>query len=560
MPRLIVQNLESGHVRQINLNVPEFTIGKLEDNDLVLTGPGVSRHHATVVQKNGAYFVRDMESANGTFVNGNRLGGEPLGIEDGTAILIGGFEILFRADRVRRKKEDEKEKEEFPGTTGPAIARESEADRRVEKEGEEIPLEVRRKIHERLLADKRLKLMDFTKMSEEEARNRTKEVVLAILEELKKEIPSGVSRPRLIQEVLDEALALGPLEDLIADPNINEIMVNRFDRIYVERAGKGMELTDLKFIDDNQVIAVIQRIIAPIGRRINETSPLVDARLRDGSRVNAIIPPLAVSGPSLTIRKFPLRRLGIEDLIRYGSITDKMAKFLHICVTERKNVVISGGTGSGKTTLLNVVSSFIPGHERIVTIEDVAELRLPQEHIVSLETKPPNLEGEGAIEIRDLVRNSLRMRPDRIIIGECRGGEALDMLQAMNTGHDGSLTTVHANTPLDALRRLETLVLFAGMELPSLAIRQQISSAVEIIVQQTRLRDGTRRVIAIAEVLPLDEGDFQIASLFEFRQSGLARDGKILGQSIPTGHIPEFIHDMRKRGLEVDMKIFGTEV
>src|SRR5262249_29788103 len=276
----------------------------------------------------------------------------------------------------------------------------------------------------------------------------------------------------LLKEVLDEALGLGPLEDLIADESINEIMVNAWDKIYVEQKGVGMVLSGKKFTSNEQVIHVIRRILAPIGRRINEQSPMVDARLKDGSRVNAIIPPLAVSGPSLTIRKFPKFKLSTDDLMKWGSITRPMAKFFEVAVRERMNICISGGTGSGKTTLLNIVSSFIPKHERIVTVEDVSELRLPQDHVVTLEARAPNLEGEGAITIRDLVKNCLRMRPDRIVIGECRSGEALDMLQAMNTGHDGSLTTLHANSPRDALARLETMVLMAGMELPVRAIRE----------------------------------------------------------------------------------------
>ena len=292
--------------------------------------------------------------------------------------------------------------------------------------------------------------------------------------------------------MLDEALGLGPLEDLLADPTVTEIMVNRHDQIYVERKGK-LELTQVRFLNDEQLRGVIERIVAPLGRRIDEKVPMVDARLRDGSRVNAIIPPLALKGPALTIRKFSKKLLGVDDLIEFGSLTEQMATFLGAAVQARLNIVISGGTGSGKTTLLNVLSSFIPDDERIVTIEDAAELQLPQEHVVSLESRPPNIEGEGAITIRDLVRNALRMRPDRIVVGECRGGEALDMLQAMNTGHDGSLTTVHANTPRDALSRLETMALMAGLDLPARAIRDQIASAVNLIVQQSRLQDGTRR-------------------------------------------------------------------
>ncbi len=577
MPRLIVNDLQNQRVRQVRIKNAKFIIGKLEENDLPLMGAGVSKQHCVLFEHEERYYLRDLGSSNGTFVNGEKIAAD-VPVDDGTSILVGSFELTFRSDRAEggapgAEGEALKDLQQAVGVatgnaavdghsagSGPAAPEAPAGEGRVGKIGDAVPLELRRKIHQQLMADKKLKLMDFTKMTDQEARNRTKDVVLDILKGIKKEIPRGVSQQRLIQEVLDEALGLGPLEDLIADKAVNEIMVNRFDRIYVERAGKGMQLTDLTFIDNDQVTAVIQRIIAPIGRRINESSPLVDARLRDGSRVNAVIAPLAVSGPSLTIRKFPEKRLGVADLVKFGSITDKMGKFLEVSVLEHKNIVISGGTGSGKTTLLNVISSFIPGTERIVTIEDVAELQLPQEHVVRLETKPPNLEGEGAIEIRDLVKNSLRMRPDRIVVGECRGGEALDMLQAMNTGHDGSLTTLHANTPLDALRRMETMVLMAGMDLPSAAIRQQIAGAVHMIVQQTRLRDGSRKVTWIAEIGALDEGDFTIKEIYRFHQKGLDKAGKIIGDAVPTGHIPAFIHDMRKRGLEVDMTMFGTEV
>jgi pilus assembly protein CpaF len=348
------------------------------------------------------------------------------------------------------------------------------------------------------------------------------------------------------------------LEDLLADPEVDEIMVNAWDRIYVEKKGK-LHFTDRRFSDNGHVLQVIRRIIAPIGRRVDESSPMVDARLQDGSRVNAIIPPLSLKGPTLTIRKFSATPYTADDLVRFGSLTLGMARFLKVAVENRRNLLISGGTGSGKTTLLNVVSAFIPGDERIVTIEDAAELKLGQMHVVSLEARPPNIEGTGEIPIRKLVINALRMRPDRIVVGECRGGEALDMLQAMNTGHDGSLTTLHANSARDALARLETLVLMAGMELPAKSIRQQITSAINLIVQIARLTDGTRKVISISEITGMEGDVVTMQELFTFEQTGLGPKGEVLGRLKPTGVIPKFVHRLRQAGRSLDLAMFAEE-
>jgi pilus assembly protein CpaF len=419
--------------------------------------------------------------------------------------------------------------------------------------------ELKLKVHHRLVDEIDVKKADLAYLQDpiklQEVRTRAESLILRLLEEEGAHAFSRDVRRRVLKEVLDEALGLGPLEDLLADPLVTEIMVNRFDQIYVERAGK-IEHTPVKFLANDQLRGVIERIVAPLGRRIDEKVPMVDARLKDGSRVNAIIPPLALKGPALTIRKFAKRKLLVPDLIGFGSLTDQMATFLGAAVEARMNIVISGGTGSGKTTLLNVLASFIPTDERIITIEDAAELQLPQDHVISLESRPANIEGEGAITIRDLVRNALRMRPDRIVVGECRAGEALDMLQAMNTGHDGSLTTLHANTPRDALARLETLALMAGLDLPSRAIRDQIGSAINIIVQQSRLQDGSRRITHITE-LTGQEGDvFTTADIFVFRQTGMAPDGKIYGQFVPTGYVPGFIDTLSKRGIKVPREIF----
>jgi len=360
-------------------------------------------------------------------------------------------------------------------------------------------------------------------------------------------------RAQIKQEIIDEQLGLGPLEDLMRDPAVSEIMVNGPKRIYVERAGK-LTLSNRTFNDDRHVRLVIERIVAPLGRRIDESSPMVDARLPDGSRVNAIIEPLSLKGSTLTIRRFGTKRLGIDDLVRFGSIPQDAVGFLKATVEGRLNVVVSGGTGTGKTTFLNILSNFIPETERIVTIEDAAELALNQDHVVSLEARAANIEGKGAVQIRDLVKNSLRMRPDRIVVGECRGGEALDMLQAMNTGHDGSLTTLHANTPRDALSRLETLVLMAGFDLPVKAIREQIASAVDVIVQIERMRDGSRKVVSITEVVGMEGDIVTIQEIVRYQARGLNAEGKIIGDFQYTGVQPHYMPRFEENGVHFDVR------
>jgi pilus assembly protein CpaF len=362
-------------------------------------------------------------------------------------------------------------------------------------------------------------------------------------------IPAKINRDGLVGELTDEALGLGPLERFLSDPTVNEIMVVDPTTIYVEQGGK-LSKSDAKFTDDERVRAVIERIVTPLGRRIDESSPLVDARLSDGSRVNAVIRPLALRGSAITIRKFAKSPLTLEKLISFGAMTPQMGRFLTRRVVAKRNVVISGGTGSGKTTLLNVLSAAIPSGERVVTIEDAAELQLKQPHVVSLETRPANMEGKGEYTIRDLVKNALRMRPDRIVVGECRGGEALDMLQAMNTGHDGSLTTTHANSPREAVSRLETLVLMAGVELPIRAIRDQIAGSIHLIVQQSRLSDGSRKITAIAEVVGIDDqGEIEIVPIFEFHRTGTGPKGAVEGEFRATGFLPSFLNEFIVMGL-----------
>jgi pilus assembly protein CpaF len=369
-------------------------------------------------------------------------------------------------------------------------------------------------------------------------------------------IPPPFSRDDVFKELMDEVCGLGPIEDLIKHRKVSEIMVVDRDHIYAELDGE-IVLTDRFFNDEKSMMTVIERIVIPRGRRIDESTPLVDTRLADGSRVNAVIPPLALKDPCLTIRKFPEDRLGVGDLVRFESLTPEMAKFLGRSVRARKNIIISGGTGSGKTTLLNVLSSFIGKTERVVTIEDAAELQMQQQHVVSLETKPPNLEGKGEVSIRDLVKNALRMRPDRIVVGECRGGEALDMLQAMNTGHDGSMTTVHSNSPTEAISRLETLVLMSGMDLPSRAIRQQIANSVDIIVQQSRFSDGSRRVSYITEVCGItDEGHIRLEDIYRYRQTHVDREKKVHGYHLATGYLPSFLNTFLVQGLADEEDFF----
>ena len=412
--------------------------------------------------------------------------------------------------------------------------------------------EIKGRVQNRLIAELDPK-MDVSQT--DEVRTTIEEMFDAILNE-ENIILGRAERQRLFEQIVAEILGYGPLQPLLVDPTITEIMVNGADQVYVERAGK-LEKTNLTFESDEHVMRIIDRIVAPLGRRIDESSPYVDARLPDGSRVNAVIPPIALNGPTLTIRIFAKTPLTIENLIEFGTITPEAVEFCRACVVARLNVVVSGGTGSGKTTLLNVLSDFIPESERIVTVENAAELQLRQEHVVTLESRPPNIEGKGEISIRDLVVNCLRMRPDRIVVGECRSGEALDMLQAMNTGHDGSLTTAHSNSPRDTLARLETMVLMAGMDLPVRAIREQISSAVDLIVHEERMRDGTRKVVNITEVQGMEGDVIVMQDVFTFQQTGV-EGGKVIGRLRPTGIRPKFMERIEQANIHLPPNIFGV--
>lgn len=411
--------------------------------------------------------------------------------------------------------------------------------------------DLKRRIQEKLIAELD-PAMDITQTGE--VRATIEEMFETILME-ENIVLSRSERRRLFEQIVAEILGLGPLEPLLADDSITEVMVNGPKNIFVERDGK-IERANASFESDEHLMRIIDRIVAPLGRRIDESSPMVDARLPDGSRVNAVIPPISLVGPTVTIRKFARIPLTIQDLIGFGSVTPEAVEFLRASVTARINILISGGTGSGKTTLLNVLSGFIPNDERIVTIENAAELQLRQEHVVTLESRPPNIEGRGEITTRDLVINTLRMRPDRIVVGECRGAEALDMLQAMNTGHDGSLTTAHSNSPRDSLARLETMVLMAGMDLPMRAIREQIASAIQLVVHEERMRDGSRKVVSITEIQGMEGDIITMSEVFAFEQTGV-EDGKVIGRLRPTGIRPKFIKQIQAAGIMLPPAIFG---
>src|SRR5437667_961285 len=416
--------------------------------------------------------------------------------------------------------------------------------------------ELKRQIHSKLV-----ERLDFTRVRDlsSEAMRRDIRRVIEHLCDTENPLRNRIEREKLIEEILDETLGFGPLEILLKDPTISDILVNGPFKVYVERRGK-LEKTEVRFRDNDHLLQIIDRIVSKVGRRVDETSPMVDARLPDGSRVNAIIPPLALDGPAMSIRRFGANPLKLEDLLNFKAFTPEMAMLMEAAIKARLNILISGGTGCGKTTLLNTLSSFIPAEDRVVTIEDAAELQLQQDHVVRLETRPPNIEGKGMVTTRDLVRNSLRMRPERIIIGECRGAEALDMLQAMNTGHAGSPTTLHANSPRDAQARLETMIMMAGMELPIKAMRQQISSAVDVIIQANRLQGGPRKITSITEVMNMEQDVIIMQDIFRFKQTGLDQNGRSFGQFEATGVRPSLMSRLEASGVKLPTNLFAARV
>ena len=535
----------------------ECVLGKDKESLVPMAGWKVAGSHARLQCREDGLYVIDQGHRTGTNVNGRKV--EEYGpLDEEDVVEISDYRLncrLLNTPAELRK----------PGTgDGPAVTEPAGAEAGSQRyEPDETPrsrehegrvTHWRERIRRSLVDYMDLRRVNVADMSDQELRHFTAGAIDKIIRD-QDGIDADIDKEELARQVLAEAVGLGPLEPLLADESISEIMVNARDEIYYERNGR-LNQSRVTFTDDTSVISAIERIVSPLGRRIDESSPMVDARLKDGSRVNAVIPPLALKGPNITIRKFMKERLTAEHMRRFGSLSDEMVAFLDLAVRSRKNVVISGGTGSGKTTLLNVLSNFIPDSERIITVEDAAELKLYQPNLVSLEARPANQEGRGAISIRDLVKNCLRMRPDRIVVGECRGGEALDMLQAMNTGHDGSLTTIHSNSPRDCISRLEVLVLMSGMDLPVHAIREQIASAVDIIVQQTRFACGSRKVTSVAEVTGLEGGVIQLSEIYRFQQKGYDQEGRVRGDFVATGAIPDFVEELRERHIDVDMNLF----
>lgn len=492
---------QNGHQEQRQLSVP-ITIGKSSDNDVVIGGWRVMKEHAQIFLEGQALYIEDFGTLGGTVVNQKRISRYgPLKVGD---------EIIIGACLITVLRIVETEVLTSVSNTPSVMPHREVPDRHAQQKLRQL----QSFLHQQLVQELDLRRKDIEALSDTQLREQARVHLLRILTE-QSEQSWPCSQEQLINLVLNEAIGLGPLEPLLAEEDITEIMVNGFDQIYVERGGK-CEWVSASFSSEAALLAIIERIVSPLGRRIDDSSPMVDARLKDGSRVNAVIAPVAILGPCLTIRKFSRHRLDLAQLQQKGALSAVMAQFLQYCVQHKKNMVVAGGTGSGKTTLLNSLSNYIPDHERIITIEDAAELQLKQGNVVSLEARPANSEGKGLITIRDLVRNALRMRPDRIVVGECRGAEAFDMLSAMNTGHEGSLTTLHANSPRDALARLETLILMAGMDLPLHAVREHIASALHLIIQQSRLQDGRRVISRISEITGMESGRIQMQDLFVF--------------------------------------------
>lgn len=560
----ITTGKEKGRTLELTADTP-LTIGRSESSGFCIPDKKVSRRHAEIVSDGENVFISDLSSRTGTRVNGRA-------IAQRTPLCIGDTIQIGETDLVLEKTEDA-QAAPLPRTTAPA---KTEPPVRTEKTQTQrnLPLYSAQESLAELYSSSMLTLAKRVQtrvlellnidaaakeISNSEMRPKVADAVDQILREIRHEIPSSVKLDQFRQILLDDLIGLGPLSPLLRDGSISEIMINGPDNLFIESKGL-LYRSAAKFNSESHLQAIIQRIVEPLGRHIDAASPMVDARLEDGSRVNAVIPPLALDGSLVTIRKFASKKLTDDDLIKFGSLTKPMALFLREAVRARRNILVSGGTGSGKTTLLNILSQFIPEKERIITVEDSAELRLSHENLCRLEARPANVEGQGRITIRDLVVNTLRMRPDRIIVGECRGAEALDMLQAMNTGHDGSMTTCHANNPRDALSRLENMVMMAGFELPSAAIREQIASAIHLIVQQTRLPDGSRKIVKISEVTGREGNTILLQDIFTFEQEGFDENFHVIGRHTATGNIPTFVDELRQAGdLELDMSVFVPE-
>ncbi len=539
------------------LEAGTYSIGSDADCKICLPGDSVDFRHAILTILDDAIWVEDLASETGTLLDGTPISVRSR-VTNGQQIDLGTYSLVVNptARPVPEPAPEQVpiEPPDIPAEPLPPAVLQAPA-HTLDDAALDQKRSIKQQIHQELVARMNIKRMSLSGIKEKDLTDKAKATIDGIMQDVREKLPHGIDPHELAREIFDEALRLGPLETFLADDEITEIMVNGPNQIYVEKNGKLIR-SPQTFMDASSVMAIIERIVSPLGRRIDESQPYVDARLADGSRVNAIIHPLSLVGPCLTIRKFSKIPFTDQDLINFGTITPHVAEFIRICVILRKNIVVSGGTGSGKTSLLNVISSYIPPQDRIVTIEDAAELQLKQDHVVSLEARSPNIEGKGAVTIRDLVRNSLRMRPDRVVVGECRGGEALDMLQAMNTGHDGSLTTVHANAPRDVISRLETMVLMSGMELPVRAIREQIASAVDIIVHESRFSDGSRKVTNVTEIVGQEGEQITMQDIFAFKQTGVDENGKVTGALTPTGSVPTFMEEISARGLSIDQTIF----
>lgn len=550
-------NISSSGEKSRSVELPEnadLTIGRSDSSDIVLSDMSVSRRHAILSTSSGECFIEDLASTAGTWLNGEKITSK-MRILPGDKLKIGGFELsLSKPEQVAAKPQQGKVGQAPSDGRVPIY----DIQTSTEMYSDEM-LELARVIQARVLEILNIAGASVNKLPTSAMRPKVEDALDQVLRELRHRIPSGIQIEKFRAVLMDDLIGFGPLSPLLRAPDISEIMINGPDNIFVE--SKGIQYrTPVRFNGESHLQSIIQRIVEPLGRHIDAASPMVDARLDDGSRVNAVIPPLSLDGSLVTIRKFASKKLTDGDLIKFGSLNRPMAQFLKEAVRSRQNILVSGGTGSGKTTLLNILSQFIPEKERIITVEDSAELKLTHENLCRLEARPANIEGQGRITIRDLVINTLRMRPDRIIVGECRGAEALDMLQAMNTGHDGSMTTCHANNPRDALSRLENMVMMAGFELPSSAIREQIASAINLIIQQTRLPDGSRKIVKITEVCGRENNTILLQDIFTFEQEGYDENFKVVGHHCATGNIPRFIDQLRQSGdLELDMSVFVPE-
>lgn len=551
---LLVQNSnitpESMHI-DLGHASAEWILGRADGCDVILKENCISRQHARIFGGPEVFFITDMGSGTGTLLNSHPVNSpEEFTVDD--IVEIGGY-------KLRLKKVFMPDSVSLPEIAPAKNMRRAEFDSANLLYSDEL-MQLKNRIHTYILNKLKLPEIATKQIESDEMRTKLTEALDQSLKELRHELPRTIPVDQLRQALLDELTGFGPISPLLRAEDVDEIMVNAYNLIFVESKGRIYE-TGARFFNNKHLNMIIQRVVEPLGRHIDESSPMVDARLPDGSRVNAIIPPLALDGPSITIRKFSKRKLSSDDLIAFGSMTAEIDLFLREAVRAAQNILVSGGTGSGKTTLLNVLSQYIPFDERLITIEDAAELKLSHRNLVRLESRPANIEGKGRIPIRDLVVNALRMRPDRIIVGECRGAEALDMLQAMNTGHDGSLTTCHANTPRDALARVENMVMMAGFDLPMLAIREQIASALNLIIQQNRMPDGTRKIVQISEVTGREKDVILLQDIFVYKATGFDSSGKITGHYAPTGNIPSFVEKLKIKGdLQLNMSVFVPKV